>query len=180
MNTIVIAGNGLSAYASAEWPGLPIMGISAGCLAVPEMRHFVSQDKPMHFPKWVTDSDQFDKHVPANKFADRWRKHPRVTVWPYEELGDPTFCPDSPIVSGPLPRNDSLLFGVQVAGCLGYRRLVFIGCDLIENERWAISDTLREWWPIAKAAGMEWLNASPLSTLKEWMPRYTETIMVET
>lgn len=175
---LIIAGKGPSA-ADFDWPDIPIMGVSGGYEYVPYMDHWVSLDKPMHFPQWLTDSERFNKHVPNNKFAPYWRKYPRVCEWEYEVGNLPTFSvlqlgtPEpGPFVTGPLPRNYSLLFAVQVAPRLGFDRLIFIGCDLLDNELHPIADVLKLWHPLARKAGIEWLNASRMSILGEWMPQW--------
>ena len=66
--------------------------------------------------------------------------------------------------------NHSLLFATQVATKIGYRRLIFLGCDLIDNELHQIDDTLQRWHPYALEQGIVWENASPLSLLQAWMP----------
>ena len=47
---------------------------------------------------------------------------------------------------------------------------LFVGVDLLEQEWWPISDTLEGWHLLAKQEGIEWLTASNLSTIYEWMP----------
>lgn len=174
--TIIIAGSGPSAP-QYEWGDTPIMAVSSGCDVVPRMDHFVTLDKMMHFPRWLTDSDRFTKHIPNWDNEKEWRNCPYVRVWPYEEKSEPTFVNGETIASGsmlksnvPAPRHNSLLFAVQVAARLGFKRCVFIGCDLLEPGHIPVADMLRQWWPIALQHGIEWQNASPLSTLCEWMP----------
>lgn len=151
------------------------MAVSGGIHAVPHADHFVSLDKAMHFPDWLTGSTQIQKHVPINAFTSRWQMYPNVKTWEYIDAPDPSFT-DGPCVAGPLPRNHSLLFAVQVAARLGFNRCLFVGCDLLDNESWAITDVLQTWWPPAKAAGIVWENASPISSLDAWMPRAEELV----
>lgn len=178
--TLLICGAGLSIHTHDFPIEFPIMGISSGALHVPEMTHFVSCDRPVHFPQWLVDSDRFQKHVPLNKWAGHWEQYANVSTWPVSDghfplfVGTPGFQGMALTQSGPLPRNHSLLFGVQVAAQLGYKSMHFIGCDLLEREHWPISDVLRSWYPLAREAGIEWVNLSPTSTLNEWMPTGAE------
>jgi hypothetical protein len=175
-STLIIAGRGTSSllFDWSHYMGIPVMGVSSGCYAVPEMHHFVSLDKPLHFHEWVTDSTRFTKHVPKNSFWPYWEKCPRAVAFEYIEQDLPTFGRTSPVVTGPI-RNHTLLAAVQVAARLGYTRNIFIGCDLLSPELYAIADVLKAWHPIAQNAGIEWLNASQISTLNEWMPKFENT-----
>ena len=177
-NSIIIAGSGVSALQYA-WPDddMPIMAVSSGYNVVPRINHFVTMDKVMHFPEWLTDSRRFYKHVPKLEHPSDWRKCPNVYFWPYADCADPTFNGELPVSSGPLRktncddrRHNSMLLAVQIAPRLGFDRLLFIGCDLLDASMYPVSDVLCGWWPAAKAAGIEWVNLSPISTLCEWMP----------
>lgn len=151
------------------------MAVSGGILAVPMCEHFCSLDRPICWPRWVLDSDLFDKHVALNSFHPAWLKaSDRVRGWKYMDVQEPDFStnPDAVIAAGPLPINYSLLFAVQLAPKLGYKRCVFMGCDMLLNELSPIGDVLEAWWPRAKSMGIEWFNASPISILRAWMPSY--------
>lgn len=177
MTTIIIAGSGISATQYDYPADTPIMAVSSGYRFVPEMDHFVSMDKPMMFPSWLTSSDKFIKHVPDTQLGGYWKRHRGVRAWRYEDGPDPKFGADDPVCSGSMLKDDcdqirhnSLLFAVQIAPRLGYDRLLFIGCDLLDEGLFPISDQLRRWHVHAEAARIEWVNASPLSTLCSWMP----------
>jgi len=151
------------------------MAVSGGYRDVPRMDHFVSLDKVMCFPEWLTNSTRFDKHVPDWKNSREWRACPRVRVWEYADSDEPNFA-DGPIACGSLRKSNvdatwhnSLLFAAQLAPRLSFTRCVFIGVDLLGGLA-VVSDLLRMWHPQAIAHGLEWVNASPLSTLCEWMP----------
>jgi hypothetical protein len=177
-DTLIIAGAGASAV-NFSWPdGVPIMGISSGFHHVPRMDHFCTLDKVMCFPEWVTDSTRWCKHISNWRNAEEWLRLPRVRVWEYATGAEPNFGAEGPIRSGDLRKTNapdtwhfSMLFAVQLAPRLGFRRLVFIGCDLL-GPLVVVSDLLRRWHKPALAAGCEWLNASRISTLCEWMPDY--------
>lgn len=186
-DTLIIAGRGDSA-AGFDWPkGIPIMGVSSGYMYVPEMQHWVSLDRPVNFPDWVVTSDRFDKHVARNKYFPFWSDYPRVvgheinlkltlngqTVDTEYEAKEPSWEAGKPLTPcGPMMRNHSLLFAVQVAAHLGYKRQIFIGVDLLQPELYEVSDVLKSWHADAQAHGIEWLCASDISTLNEWMPRW--------
>lgn len=179
MNTIIIAGAGISATQYEFAQGYPIMAVSSGYKCVPEMAHFVSMDKPMMFPSWLTDSDKFIKHVPDTALGQYWKRHPNVMAWDYEDGPNPNFTStlDSDLRSGSMMKDDcdqtrhnSLLLAVQIAALIGYNRQIFIGVDLLDDGLAPLSEQLRLWYPFAKDAGIDWVNASPISRLCEWMP----------
>lgn len=177
-DTIMLVGGGPSVHSYKWVPGERRMAISSGVLYVPDCVHFVSHDRPVCFPRWVTDSDRFITHVPKNIFGESWQHAAsRVKVWSYRPGDTPDFCGNTPLIAGPLQRNDSMLLAVQVAARLGFRRLEFIGCDLLDNDRWPISDVLKDWHGHAKESGIEWVNLSPISTLREWMPSNEEVLV---
>lgn len=175
--TAIIAGSGPSVVGYDFPMDVPIIAVSGGYQGVPDMQHFATLDKPVCFPRWVVEGDQFTKHVPNWSCAPYWQRNKHVQVWAYEERADPCFDDTRPIASGgmlksnvPDIRHNSLLFAVQLAPRLGFSRCVFIGCDLLPDGLLPVADTLRSWWPAAQSAGVEWVNASSLSTLCEWMP----------
>ena len=159
------------------------MAVSSGCMEAGDMAHWVTMDRPVCFPRWVTESDRFEKHVPRGMYQELWRRAPRVRFWDYTfETDKVTFTdPDAPCVRGPLPRNYSLLFAVQIAHKLGYKRLIFVGVDLTDQSLYKIGDVLKQWWWKARDLGLQWENASPLSHLQEWMPDCTseESLKIE-
>lgn len=175
-NTLIIAGAGISAC-QYNWPNdHPIMAVSSGFRDVPRMDFFCTLDKVMCFPQWLTDSTRWIKHVPSWDCAREWSKLPNVVIHDYVELVEPNFTCEGPIAAGGLKKSNvdgtwhnSLLFAVQVAPRLGFNRVEFIGVDLL-GERIVVSDQLRAWHRKAQAAGIEWVNLSPLSSLCEWMP----------
>jgi hypothetical protein len=169
MRTIIVAGRGPSAY-QYHWPddGTPIMAVSGGYDAVPDMEHFVSLDKPMCFPRWLLGADHIEKHVAENRHTRYWRRWPNITSWPYVEDDFPRN--GGPPVVGPLGRGHSLLFAVQVAARMGYQRLLFVGVDLLGVEMEPVNRALESWRGWFADHGVELVNASPLSALCEWMP----------
>jgi len=182
MNTLIIAGAGISATQYDFAQGYPIMAVSSGYKFVPEMAHFVSMDKPMMFPSWLTDSDKFTKHVPDTALGQYWKKHPNVRAWYYKDGPGPCFRKsaegiDFAVRSGSMVKDDcdqtrhnSLLRAVQIAPRLGFNRLLFIGVDLLDEGLAPLSEELRLWYEQAKTWGIQWVNASPISRLCEWMP----------
>jgi len=152
------------------------MAVSSGCLTAPDMAHFATLDRTVCFPQWVSRGDAFVKHVPDWSCAAYWTQYPNVRVWPYEDRVDPCFDESRPIASGGLRKSNvddvwhnSLLFALQLAPRLGFSRIEFVGVDLLGGLA-VVSDYLRTWHPLARAAGIEWVNLSPISTLCEWMP----------
>lgn len=183
--TFIIAGNGASA-ADFQWPerGMMetwIMAISGGYRVVPWMDDFVSLDRPCDFPEHVRTGPHF-RNVAVNALYHEWRQFNPLRGWQYTGGDWPDFRQfmNSPLVTGPLPRNNSLLFGVQVAARMGFKRMIFVGCDLQDDygppECPSLgSDTsfiLQGWHDRAQACGIEWLAASPRSRLAAWMPLY--------
>ena len=180
--TIVIAGAGPSAVQHEWHSDVPIMAVSGGYRYVPRMDHFASLDKVMCFPEWMTNSTRCIKHVPDWSNESEWLKCPQVHSWQYEEGDAPNFV-TGPIRAGTLRKSNvddtwhnSLLFAVQVAPRLGFERLVFVGVDLL-GPLVVVSDYLQRWYPIAAREGIEWVNASPLSTLCEWMPEAETAVL---
>jgi hypothetical protein len=111
-----------------------------------------------------------------------WMDYPNVTGWEVIPQDPPNFTEDGPIGLWSQAAADagydavrhSMLFGIQLAARLGYRRLMFIGCDL-HGDRFPVQRaTMREWWPQARDAGMEWANLSPTSALAEFLPSAEE------
>jgi hypothetical protein len=117
-------------------------------------------------------------------FQPGWADYPNVRGWlvamtsgsVYEAGTKPGPLPDelpsfvSP--AEPLKLNgvrNSLIFAVQIAVQLGYKRLLFAGCDLNEPGYEVVTATLRDWMPIAAEHGVEWVNISPESALSEFM-----------
>lgn len=174
--TIIIAGSGPSAC-QYEWPDdVPIMAVSSGYRDCPRIDHFCTLDPFFCFPEWLTDSTRFDKHIPNWRNAKEWRRFPRVREYEYEAVDIPRFARAFPISAGGLRKSNvddiwhnSLIFAAQVAPRLGCRRCIFIGVDLLGPMR-IVSEYLKTWYPIAQQCGIEWQNASPLSSLCEWMP----------
>lgn len=161
--TIIIAGDAPSVR-GFDWPdGIGVMGVASGITQVPDPLHFVSLDDPWRVDESVAVSDRFQKHVPFNMFAKSWWRYPRVNVWQCKYVNQPNFGRKGAIS---LHEEDHpLLFAVQVAAKIGYRRCVFIGFD---DE----IETLSDWHPHAIDSGLEWLNASRYSALCECMPTY--------
>jgi hypothetical protein len=162
-DTIIILGNGPSVRPVATLPdGYPVAAVSSGWRACPRVPdHFVTLDRSSFFPAELTDNPAIAKHVPDYRSGfdcpntRRWRITSRVS---------PAFNDDEPIGVG--AGFNSLLFAVQVAACMGYRRLWFVGCDLhhgdtIEDYRRfdPIVATLKTWRAAMRGMGFEWITA---------------------
>jgi hypothetical protein len=171
--SVIVAGSGPSARC-VDWTIFDacICGVSSGVIGVQyDAAMFVGMDAPHHFPPWLAAS-ALPNHV--SQGTPGWDASPCVTVWPMECMKhEPCFTAGdmtTPCGRGPYPRLHSLLFAVQVLARLGYQRLVFVGVDLTDNDHMTIADILADWQPLAHAAGIEWVNASPMSTLQCFMP----------
>ena len=81
MKTLIIAGSGISATQYDFPMDAQIMAVSSGYKCVPEMAHFVSMDKPMMFPSWLSGSDTIIKHVPDTQLGGYWLRKPNVVAW---------------------------------------------------------------------------------------------------
>lgn len=111
-----------------------------------------------------------------------WLDYPNVKSWGVVPQERPSFDTHAPIGLWSQAAADagfdavrhSMLFATQVAARLGYTRHLFIGCDL-HGDRFPVQRaTMREWWPLARAAGIEWVNLSPSSALAEFLPSMQE------
>jgi hypothetical protein len=171
-DTVVLCGRGISAGLKVWDFNTPTMAVSCGYWEAGKIDHFCAMDAPHCFPKWLQESDNFDKHVPAGNHWPQWEVHPRTRAWAFGPGNTPDFLdPEVPCVQGEqMCHNHSLLFATQVASKMGYRRLIFLGVDLTSNELHQIDDTMHQWHPRALDQGIKWENASPLSLLQAWMP----------
>ena len=178
-DTCYIAGKGPSC-ALFDWPDdLHIMAVSGGVCSPPYLpMYWCSIDPPHcfeHWP-WLLQSDKCRKFTTEQRWLRRWKNYPNVELVPYEGQGPPNFGPDGPIHHPYVSRQYSLFPAVQIAHRIGYKRLVFIGVDLLEQDLVPMADALRPWYYAARLEGLEWYTASTLSTLCEWMPPSEEAI----
>jgi hypothetical protein len=107
--------------------------------------------------------DAFTRELTSNPhlfgFQPKWGDYSNVQGWQVDRTYPPNFDQD---VSDPILGLDniscpnSLLFAVQVAHQLGYRRLIFAGCDLWEEHHKEARTKLVEWWTIARSLGLRW------------------------
>jgi hypothetical protein len=100
-------------------------------------------------------------------FQPGWADYPNVTPWHVE--------PERPLNYGHhgefglLRSRNTLVFATQLAARFGYRRLLFIGCDLVEASESRMR-VLRECHRQSLKAGIEWMNLSARSRLREFVP----------
>lgn len=175
--TLIIVGKGESWPTCLDLPW-PKMAVSGAICALPfAPQYFVTLDKPGFFPTWLLHSEVTRKLVPfnelsvTNSIAEAWSKYPGVERFPYQVTdGLPCFDDSGPVSVGPLPRNYSLFAAVQLAPRLGYRQLYFSGVDLHDNELRPIVQVLREWYLLARQAGIEWYTLSAESALAAFVP----------
>ena len=101
-------------------------------------------------------------------YQPAWGDYPNVTGWELSREQGPNFTPDGPL--GLDGMNNSFLFALQVAHRLGYRRLGFIGIDLLDSSYDDLVGMLEKWHALAIRYGNTWTNLSPDSKLREFMP----------
>jgi hypothetical protein len=171
--TCYIVGKGPSVQLF-DWPDdLHIMAVSGGIIAPPYMpMYWCGIDPPhcySHWP-WFLQSADCRKFTTETRFLREWAKYPNVERVPYGYIGPPNFKADGDIHHPNIGCQNSLFPAVQIAHRLGYKRLVFIGVDLLEQDMVPLADALREWYWPARLDGLIWETASTLSTLCEWMP----------
>lgn len=160
-DTLILAGHGPSAQ-TTRWPeGYRIGAISGGCTATPRHPDFLfALDHPRFFPRCVCADDRVQKHVPTIRAS--WKEHPNVVLWPRHESLTPTFA-GFEIASGGI--FNSMLWAVQVASCMGYKRLWFIGCDLKDEKYRPMVERLADWKAVAEEEGIVWVCGSRESRL---------------
>jgi hypothetical protein len=154
--------------------GLDVCAVGSAILATarkrPKPRLWVTADEAQHFPARVLRNTRLTKHIPMDNMPSFTKyKAPLVRGWEIEFTPDP-FFESGPLSVGFVDRAHSLLFAVQVLYRVGYRKLVFTGCDLHSPELWPIVDQMERWHVAAMDAGMEWVCATERSLLSLFLP----------
>lgn len=188
MSQLIILGRGPSAK-SYDWRNhtLPVMAVSGGLDAYPKWRgrpeHFISLDRPRFFPANFRQDQYTVKHIPynamslTNQISEQWSRYPGIKQFPYQVGSEPNFTGSGPVFIGPVAQNYSLLAAVQVAPRLGYDEIIFVGVDLVssdptEKAHVPIAAVMRDWYPLAQEAGIEWTVATAPSALSDFLPHY--------
>lgn len=170
---LVGSGPGIRYY---RW-GLrvPHGAVSSGCVPMPRAPDlWFGCDAPGMFPRHIARDDSIGRHIPT--MCMPWWMDWNVTLWDTRDEGEPNFGQvGEPVMDhrpgyGDHPRPHSLLFAVQVAALLGYSPLVFVGVDLLGPRLRLIADMLEQWQPLARLAGVDWINLSPVSALRDFVP----------
>lgn len=198
-DTVILAGRGPS-IRSFDWPaGCDVAVVSGAVFALQGADHWITLDDPLNFQQATTSLDQdawpnsdtcswwnalgssMAKHIPQDIMFDAWRAedarcdpwatYPNVTGYEYSHKAPPNFSGSGMIGLDGTRFNNSLLFSVQVVAHLGYRRVIFAGCDLNKLiGQMYIAAVLQQWWPLAKEAGIKWVCGSPGSQLAKFLP----------
>jgi hypothetical protein len=104
-------------------------------------------------------------------FQPQWGDYSTVIGWRVDKRHGPALddaLPDPVLGLEECP--NSLLFGVQVAHQLGYRHLVFAGCDLWQDHHEEARVRLVQWSGRAKALGLRWSCLTDESFLAGTIP----------
>ena len=89
-------------------------------------------------------------------FRHGWADFENVHPWETDDDAPPSFDREG-VIGKDGKRSHSLLFAVQVVARLGFKRVMFNGCDCLKGLSW-VSEALDEWQPLAEAAGIEWIR----------------------
>lgn len=175
---IILCGRGPSWQSFRPPPDIRLCAISSAIeVAGYETSHWVVLDDSKFFPGYYCRNSFICKHTGA--ITPGWDGYPNVTRWRYVECPGPLFDRHDDFVGqGHACFNHSLLAAVQIMAKLGYKRQIFAGCDLNEGLLPNVAEVLKIWRPAAKTAGVEWFNASPASSLSEWMPAWHDESLV--
>lgn len=111
-------------------------------------------------------------------FQPGWGDCPNVRGWETKAYRYPKWTGDGPLAcwkSKDTPDGflyNSLIAAVQIATRLGYKRLKFIGVDLLPETGYGdtLALVMEAWHKHAVKAGYEWINLSPVSRLREFVP----------
>lgn len=142
----------------------------------PRIPYSVLEKLPEHDRQCI--EKVFDEDPSLTGYQPGWMDYPNVHGWEVIPQAPPSFGGSGPIGLWSQAAEDagfdavrhSMLFGIQLAAMLGYRTIMFIGCDL-HGDRFPVQRaTMREWWPQAIDAGMTWLNLAPESALADFLP----------
>lgn len=96
-----------------------------------------------------------------------WGDYTNVRGWKIRRNNKPDWT-DSQFVNIPRVFN-SLFMAIQVAVKLGYRQLRFIGVDLDQEFYESVIVFVKRWAKDAAKNGIEWVNHSPKSALREFV-----------
>lgn len=129
------------------------------------------------------DSMEWDELLIAmGKLSDRpdligyqpgWGDYRNVHGWPYNRRCQASYLKHGPFGADGEPINKTPVFAVQVAHRLGYKRILFAGVDLADNEPMTrCVEFMKVLAERSAAAGCEWFNVSPGSPFGEWLPAY--------
>lgn len=175
--SILIVGSGPSVTDVnwQTWLRTPVMAVSSGVSCVPfRPAYFVSFDRPTFYPQDRLSAVEVQKHIPSGKGLF-WVNYRNVVHWEFDPLKKtPAFEDDAILTHFPSLQPNSLLMSVQIAALLGYTRLYFAGCDLLDEEYAHVADVLRLWHPVAHSLGIQWLTISPHSALSYFLPVHGE------
>lgn len=111
--------------------------------------------------------------LPAHEmgYQPDWGDYPNVRGWPLILGGEANFDDDGPFALNGI--RNSMLFAVQLAHRLGYRTLLFAGCDLNGPGYQEHRNTMERWYGMARERGFRWFNLSAASALAAFVPAAT-------
>lgn len=96
-----------------------------------------------------------------------WGDYTNTRGWGIKRSNTPAWFADGPIA---IPKVfNSLFMAVQVATRLGYRKLRFIGVELDQDFYDSVLVFMRRWHKDAAKNGIEWVNHSAQSTLRQFV-----------
>jgi hypothetical protein len=155
-----------------------VISSTAQLMTAPFGYWFGVDDRSLFDPVSLERIDQHAHaiHIPATSMG--WEAS-NVVRWPMINKRDPQ---DGQIVSGRLAEraregfesfveHHTMLFAVQVLYLLGYKHLIFGGCDMLDQYSHVVVATLQEWYQM-RPADVQWFNLSSLSYLANFVPPY--------
>jgi len=112
----------------------------------------------------------FEKYPHALGWQPGWADYTDVHAYPMNPATGLCFDPnEQDAMTGLHACSSSMIFAVQVAAWMGFRRLIFVGCDLTHAVYELVTPTLKQWYPAAQKHGIEWVCDTPGSPLAEFM-----------
>ena len=164
----------------SQFEDVTIAAVSGGIWAAPLANYLFAIDAGRFFDK-ISPDVQVHTHV-----QNEWDRE--VIRYEFDnKASEPAFF-EGPIASGDMWLKSltnenpmglalhSLLFAVQALPRLGYETLYLAGVDLTGIEMTPIRSIMAEWYPLARDAGLEWFNCSPLSHLQGVIPDCFERV----
>jgi hypothetical protein len=135
---------------------------------------------PDHDRKCI--EDVFLENPSLVGYQPGWLDYPNVRAWDVVPQSPPNFGTDGELGLWSQAASDadfdavrhSLLFAVQLVARHGFKRVEFIGCDLLGKRFPVQRATMREWMPLAESHGIEWVNLGAGSALGDFMPTSLE------